>query len=458
MRRGAGRAGAVVIGGSIGGLLAARVLADHFERVTVIERDEVSGVAQRRGVPQGRHAHGILAAGRRVIDRLFPGISDRLIEHGALAGDVVRDVRWFLEGACLSRVTSGLDALLMSRPLLEAAVRARVRQLPNVRLLDDRAVTGLVSTPDRRRVIGVYVGDDLLEADLVIDATGRGSRSPQWLRSLGYDAPTEERIEIGLSYTTRWFHRAPGDLNGDLAAVIPPSPDRKRGGVMLAQEDNRWIVTLLAHFEGGAPTGIDGFIEYAATLAAPDIHHVIRRAEAVGEPAVAQFPSSVWRRYDRLGRFPEGYLVFGDAISSFNPRYGQGMSVAALQAMELHRTLEEPSVNLAPHFLERAAKVIEIPWAIAAGNDLRMQETLGRRPLKTRLLNWYMARLQRAAHRDPAVSLAFHQVANLLATPQSLLRPGVAMRVLHGNLSRSWELGRLTAGSTNRPARASNVA
>jgi hypothetical protein len=134
------------------------------------------------------------------------------------------------------------------------------------------------------------------------------------------------------------------------------------------------------------------------------------------------------------------------------------MSVAALQAMELQHTLAESPDDLAARFFERASKVIAIPWAIAAGNDLRMQETNGQRSLKTRFLNWYMARLQRAAHRDASVALAFHHVANLLATPPSLLHPRTVCRVFYGNVARSLELGRLAAGSASRPARASNAA
>ena len=166
---------AIVIGGSMAGLLAARALADYFQEVTVLERDNLPATAAlRRGVPQGGHAHGILASGRRVLDAFFPGISTQLIERGARSGDIGRDARWFLEGASLSRCASGLDALLVSRPLLELAVRNRVRELRNVRLVENCAVDELVSTPDNRRVSGVKAGGEFLRADLVIDAEAEG--------------------------------------------------------------------------------------------------------------------------------------------------------------------------------------------------------------------------------------------------------------------------------------------
>ncbi len=422
---------AVVIGGSMGGLLAARVLADFFPEVTVLERDEPSVFSEpRRGVPQGRHAHGLLASGRRVLDQLFPGLSAELLAHGAVQGDLVREARWFLGGGYLCRPPSGLDALLMSRPMVETAVRDRVRQLPNVRLVDDCTARMLATAPDHRRVVGVRTDSTVLPAGLVIDATGRGSRSPQWLEAIGYQAPSEEHIEIGLGCTTRFFRRCRGDLGGDLAAVIPPNPARRRGGVMLAQEADRWIVTLFAHFGNYPPADLPGFIDYASTLSAPDIYEVVRTAEPLGEAATTRFPASIWRRYDALRRFPEGYLVFGDAISSFNPRYGQGMSVAALQAEQLREALTNPLPTLAASFFSRTARVIATPWTIAATNDLRLQEAQGRRSLRSRVLHWYMARIQRAAHRDPEVALAFHRVANLLAVPASLMHPHIALRVL----------------------------
>jgi 2-polyprenyl-6-methoxyphenol hydroxylase-like FAD-dependent oxidoreductase len=433
-----GRRHALVIGGSMAGLLAARALADHFQEVIVVEQDAFPPIVEhRRGVPQSRHTHGLLASGRQVLDRLFPGIYDELIEAGALPGDPVRDGRWFNEGACLYRCDSGLDGLLMSRPFLESMVRRRLLALPNVRSRENCRVEGLAASADQARITGIRAGGEVLEADLVVDATGRGSPSPRWLQALGYAAPEEDRVEVALSYTTRWFRRRPQDLDGDLVVVIPPTPEGKRGGVMLAQEGARWSVTLIGHFGISAPPELPGFIDFARSLHAPYIYEVIQRAEPLGEAAIARFPASVRRRYERLQRFPEGYLVFGDAISSFNPIYGQGMSVAALQATELAATLAEGGGELARRFFARAAKVVDIPWSIAAGNDLRIPEAVGPRTPAIRFINWYMARLHKAGHHDPLVSVAFHRVANLLAPPPSVMHPRIAWRVLWGNLRRT---------------------
>ncbi len=426
---------AIVMGGSLAGLLAARVLADSYQRVTIVERDAlVPSIECRRGVPQGRHSHGLLAGGRAALEKLFPGISGQLLAAGAVPGDIIGEGRWFLEGSYHCRFSSGLIGLCMSRPFLEGMVRERVRQLPNVDFRDNQEIRGLLTSPAKSRVVGVELGRETLSALLVVDASGRGSHTPRWLEEMGYPKPVEERVEVALAYTTRSFRRQREDMGGDVAIVIPPTPAGKRGGVMLAQEAGRWTVTLISHFGAAAPADLNGFLQFSRSLPAPDIYEGIRCAEPLGEAAVLRFPASVRRRYEKLNRFPAGYLVMGDAMSSFNPIYGQGMTVAALEAVELQGALAQGKTDLARRFFTRAAKVVDIPWSIAAGNDLRMPEATGRRTLLVKALNAYLSKLHRAAHHDPAVVLAFHKVGNLLAPPPAVLDPRIAWRVLWRNL------------------------
>jgi 2-polyprenyl-6-methoxyphenol hydroxylase-like FAD-dependent oxidoreductase len=429
------RGRAVAIGGSMAGLLAARVLADHYQSVDLIDRDTLpSSIENRRGVPQGRHTHGLLAGGREALEKLFPGISEQLVTAGAVAGDIIGESRWFMEGGCHCRFSSGLVGLMMSRPLLEGFVRERVRALPNVRFFDNEEVSGIVPSPDKARIQGVLLKGGPLAADLVVDASGRGSKSPRWLAAMDYPQPPEEHVTVGISYTTRLFRRLPDEFSRDAVVIIPSTVSGKRGGAVLAQEGSRWTVTLFSHFGEAAPAHLEGYIEFARTLPAPYIYELVRRAEPLGEAAVQRFPASIRRRYEKLDRFPEGYLVMGDAISSFNPIYGQGMTAAALQAIELQAALAEGTECLARRFFARASKVIDIPWSMAVGNDLRMPETVGPRTFGVKVVNAYLAKLHRAAHRNPAVTLAFHRVANLLAPPASLMHPRIAGRVLWANL------------------------
>lgn len=315
-------------------------------------------------------------------------------------------------------------------------MRRRLLALPNIDMRQNFQVEGIVSSADQRRVTGVKGAGTELAADLVVDTAGRGARSPHWLESMGFPKAEEERVQVDLAYTTRLFRRDRSHLNGDAAVVIPPTPEGKRGGVMLAQEGERWTVTLIGYSGQVAPTEMKGFIEYARTLPGPYVHEVVRESEPIGEPASARFPASVRRRYEKLARFPEGFLVFGDAISSFNPIYGQGMSVAALEAVELGAALQEGASDLARRFFRKASKVVDMPWAISVGNDLRMPETVGPRNAGVNLINWYMTKLHKAAHSDPVPAMAFFKVANLLAPPPSVMRPAVLMRVVKGNLAR----------------------
>lgn len=430
----AAREHAIVLGASLAGLLAARVLADRYRQVTIVERDGLpDGVAQRRGVPQGQHTHGLLAAGSRALDRLFPGFTDEMVRCGGLPGDIVRDVRWVFEGAPLARPDSGMDGLMASRPLLEAGVRARTLALPNVVARSGCQATALVATPHRDRVVGVTLNTgETLAADLVVDATGRGSRAPEWLEALGYERPREDKVEVGLGYTTRHFRRHPSHLDGDHGVVIPPTPDGKRGGVMIAQEDDRWTVTLMAHFVAPAASDLEGFAWFASRLPSPDILAVVSRAEPIGGATTARFPASVRRRYERMPHVPDDFVVTGDAICSFNPIYGQGMSVAALEAEALGATLDQGDARIGPRFFAKAARIVDTPWMTAAGNDLRMPEAVGPRSAVNTIVNAYMARLHRTAQTDADLTVRFMRVTNLLAPPTTLFAPATVWRVLRG--------------------------
>src|SRR5215217_7459842 len=276
---------AVVIGASMGGLLAARVLADRYEEVTVLEPDTFPPAGQaRKGVPQGRHAHGLLARGREILEELFPGLTQELLDQGALRGDVTWDVRWGLDGGMHRRVRSGMEGLLATRPLLEAQVRARLLALPNVRAIEGCDVSGLVMSEDNARVTGVRVrrqgtdgAEETIAADLVVDAGGRGSRTPAWLEALGYAPPEEEQVKIGVGYASRFYRRSPEDFGGALGFFAGPAPDarQKRGGIALAQEGDRWLVTLAGYFGDDATPDAGSFLAYAKSFWTSAIYDVI---------------------------------------------------------------------------------------------------------------------------------------------------------------------------------------
>jgi 2-polyprenyl-6-methoxyphenol hydroxylase-like FAD-dependent oxidoreductase len=419
------------------GLLAARVLSDHFKNVIVLERDDLSNEgSHRRGVPHDKHAHALLAGGQRILEQLFPGITAQLISGGAVPADSLNEGTWFFEGGPLYKTPSGTTGVMMSRPFLESVVRMRVNSIDRIQVLGNRSVRRLVSSDDGERVTGVVTEDEFLEADLVVDATGRATRSKDWLESLAYEPAAETEVEVDLFYTTRLFRLRPDWQPDNKFVVIAPTPYGKRGGVMAMQESGDWIVTLFGHFGHAAPGDLAGYTEYARSLPSPLIYEAICHAEPAGKPNTFRFAASRRRRYEKLRRFPNGFLVFGDAICSFNPIYGQGMSVAALQAKALHEALVSGRANIAKRFFKRAAKVIDNPWNIAVGGDLRIPETIGPRSFGVDIVNWYIANVHKLAHSDPRAALAFTRVSQLLDAPTALMRPAIMARVLLSALRR----------------------
>jgi 2-polyprenyl-6-methoxyphenol hydroxylase-like FAD-dependent oxidoreductase len=428
---------AVVIGGSMAGLLAARGLADHYRRVTILERDPLpEGVEPRKGVPQGCHTHGLLASGLQVLEQFFAAIKDELVARGSLVGDVVRDSLWHVQGDFHVRPASGLIGTTQSRPLLESVVRGRVAALPNVTVRDQVSVERLLPDSFKSRILGLQITDrrencgESLAADLVVDASGRASRSPQWLADLGYAPPREERIEVQIAYATQLFRRKPGDFDDVMAVVLTQLPPSKRFGVALGIEGDQWSVTLGGMFDDVPPKDDAGFRDFAAGLPSPLIHQFLQTAEPVSEIQLYKYPASLRRRYEHLRRFPEGLLVLGDALCSFNPIYGQGMSTAALESVLLSQCLAQGEAGLARRFFRGAARIVDVPWQTAATADFQYPQVRGQRPLLAGAINGYQALVHRAAHSDPVVALAFHRVANLLDQPASLFRPSILARVL----------------------------
>jgi len=452
---------AIVIGASMGGLLAARALADVFPLVTVVERDSFPDPdIPRKGVPQGHHAHGLLSRGRRVIEDFFPGWTEGVIEAGGISVDVVRDVAWFGHGVALKHVPSDLEGLLASRPVLEGHVRRRLLALPGVRAIQNGAVQGLVTNENRSAVTGVRVrmghGQDggqehIITADLVVDASGRGSLTPAWLEALGYERPQEERIDVGIGYTTRLYRRHAGELGGKVAVVVAGNEPNWRNGAILFQTEDCWIVSIGGYFGDNAPDNAQMFAAYAGSFPTSEIPDIVAHAKPLGDFVTYRYPANVRRRYERLARFPKNFLVFGDAISNFNPIYGQGMTVAAQQAIALRDTLREARTDYAQGFFDAAAGIVDVPWDIAVGNDLRHPRVSGARPAKVRFINWYIGKLYRAAQHDGDLATAFLRVANLEVPPETLLDPAIVARVIRGNLRRhgrgAAQVTRLGAGA-----------
>ncbi|GAA3381608.1 FAD-dependent oxidoreductase [Cryptosporangium minutisporangium] len=428
---------ALVLGGSIAGLLAARVLAEHYTSVTIVERDRLpSSADHRQGVPHGQHVHGMLPGGLEIIENLLPGFADQMTSAGALTGDILGNARWYLNGRPLRRAVTGLTALSASRPLIEATLRGRVRALPNVTVRDGLDITGLCTSAGGDRITGATVTDRAdgkawaLSAGLVVDATGRGSRTPRWLADLGYAPPPSDRVGIDLAYTSCVFTAADEFFDGDIVIVTARFPGQRTSSVMQRLEGGRVLLTLAGVLGERPPSTLDGFAAYARTLATPDTAEMLRVAEPIGAPATFRFPTYERHRYELLDRFPAGLLVAGDAACAFNPVYGQGMAVAAMEAAalseELHRGGEPDRVR----YFAAVGRALEAPWRLAVGADLALPEVTGPSLPDSPLTGEYLGRLQLAATEDAELATALIRVMGLVDPPPMLLRPDVVERVM----------------------------
>jgi len=436
---------AVVLGASMGGLLAARVLADFYETVTVVERDVLPETsANRRGVPQGRHVHLLLGRGSQVLDELFPGFLDELVAAGAPSFDGDMSKLYLSNGGHLfprSGRAKDIPFFLPSRPLLESHVRRRVRAVANVTVLDGHDVVELTSTPPRDRVTGALVrerpdgSERVLGADLVVDAMGRGARTPAFLEGLGYGRPAEDQLGMRLAYSSQLLRIPPGMLN-ELMVIIGPVPGRPTGMALFGNENNTWMFSVIGMVGREPPDELAEMLAFVEDFAPAHVLAAIRAGEPLAEVARYRMPSSQWRRYDKMRRFPAGLLVFGDAICSFNPVYGQGMTVAALEALALQRCLRRGEDGLARRHFQATAKAVGVAWQMATGADLSLPEVEGPRPLPVRIANNYVDRVLAAAESDIVVAEQFARVIAFLDPPTSLFHPALIARVATTNLRR----------------------
>lgn len=429
---------AVVIGASIAGLLAAAALREAFPRVTLLDRDDLPAEpGPRRGVPQTRHLHALQARGVRALDELLPGLHDELVAAGGVPADMQGDIHWYLDDYLLKPARTGLEGIGISRPQLEWVIRSRVAALPGVTITDATDAVRLATAGDR--VTGVTVraartkdaAEETIAADLVVDAAGRGSRTPVWLAELGRTAPRTTRLRAGVSYVTRMYSRDEKQLDGRFGSLLTPYPGRPFGGAVLRQEGDRWVVLLAGMVGTEPPLDEDAMIAFAEKFACQDIAAVMRESVPLTEPLKYTHPESTRYHYESLAERLDGLLVVGDAYCSLNPIYGQGITVAALEALILRRLLGagDGEGGLVRGYFKSAGKLVDEAWETSAASDLRFPEVEGKRRPGAALINAYGEKFRAAASVDPALGETFLRVANMADKPAKLLAPGTVLRV-----------------------------
>ena len=442
---------AVVIGGSMAGLCTARILSDHFDTVTVLDRDTCpDGAFERAGVPQSRHVHALLVRGRQELNRLFPGFDALMLERGAHEIDFGSDFATLRSWGWERCHPTGMITLFASRNLIEATVRELFHKLPNVDLREQTSVTGLgMTATGRPRIDTVYVvpraaGEPTsIQADLVVDASGRASKAPDWLQELGITPPHENIVNAHTGYSSRWY-QAPDQLPKEwwwkgiwLDLKLPEQP---LAGVLFPVEHNRWIVTLAGVSKHYPPKDEDEFTAALSQLRSPVLADAVRVAKPISSVYAYRKMANRFRRYEKWTARVDGFIAVGDSTCAFNPVYGQGMTTGTLSAGTLDECLKKygpTHSELSRHFFKAQARVQADPWGLATGADFSLPETEGDRPRGARIVGPYMNALFMAAIEDMTLRRHVGEVLQMLKPPSSFFTPAVMGRIAKG-VFRRW--------------------
>ncbi len=437
---------AIVIGGSIAGMLTARVLADFAAQVTIIERDILpTEPARRKGTPQGAQFHSLHQTGAEIVRELFPDLPFDMETSGLIPADIGADIHAFMYGGWLPKVHVGSNIFWCDRPHFEWALRQRVAALPNVKLSGGVSVTELVYDAAEKRMSGVKVKDSegrrIISADLIIDASGRGSRLPQWLKSLGFTPPEQSELRINMGDVTATFQLPPAAVPTWKAMLIGtiPGQNNKLGGAHLLP-NNQLRVLLAGVFGDHPPTDEAEFIAFSRQLAQPDLYKLLQQATLISPIRGHKLPSNQWRHYEKVRDLPAGLFVLGDSVCSFNPGYGQGMTIAAMHVAAMRaefgrlQARNQPFANR--RFQKAAAKISQTAWMNATTEDLRYPEAIGDRPLPVRFMQGYLSKLMATAHGNADVTKRFYEVMTLRRSLVAMFYPDVLWAMARHSVQR----------------------
>ncbi|WP_318503313.1 NAD(P)/FAD-dependent oxidoreductase [Bacillus sp. T3] len=439
---------AIIIGGGISGKLAARVMSDFFMEIVILERDpEPDGPFPRKGARQGEHLHALLHAGENGLEELFPGITGKFHQSGALKINSTKDLAWFHHGVWKLRFDGGYSTTLQTRPHLEWHIEQYIKAIPNVSIFYNQSVGNYLYNKEQNRITGVQVKETTnttknFTADLIVDASGAGSFSTGWLKELGITIP-HHKVEIGLSYVSQLFH-LPDNVSRDwkIKLLYPTPPHEKIGGTISKVEGERYIVTIMGYqheiYEKEVLENDNGFLALTRRLPKLDIYHEIKDGTPLSKPSIYRVPFILWKRFDKLKELPDGLLLIGDTVCRIDPVFGQGMSLAVLEALTLQKLLREsnnPLQKTISIFHKNVSKIISPIWNMVVTEDFRYHSISGKKPLGLRLQQWYAKNIFLLSAKDETVLNAFIKVMNLVKPITILMQPKILLKVIAKSFS-----------------------
>jgi flavin-dependent dehydrogenase len=435
---------AIIIGGSIAGMISAQVLSKYFDTVTIIEKDRIESLETRNGTPQANHIHTLLVRGKKVFAEIFPEFEKDMMESGALNLDFIFDGQYFVDGYWTPRFTSGLDSYFSSRILLEFTIRKQIRKNNKIKFMQGMFVTGLVS--ENKRIMGVktktgtdFSSEEILHGDIIVDASGRNSNTPEWLQDIGYSKPEETHVESNIGYATRCYKipKEFKDLRQFIVILNHPPVQPKMGGI-LPIEEGKWKVTMYSIGRDMPSTSETEFLEFAKTLADSKVYDMIKNAEPESEIHGYRVKGSRLIHYEKSKPWPENFIVIGDAVCTFNPFYGQGMTVAALGGQLLDKFFKKNLdkmqlgyANLAAEFQKELYKKNLYPWLLATGEDFRWPTTKGQRPnLLVRVIQRYADSILYLSPHSKLAAKSFQEMMQMVRSPLILFHPTIMLQLI----------------------------
>ncbi|TPV42239.1 FAD-dependent oxidoreductase [Bacillus dicomae] len=431
---------AIVIGGSMAGKLAAKALSSAFKEVIILEAGERwDGKASRKRVPQSNHPHVLLKGGEKAIEELFPNITNELIEAGSIVNNFTRDLKWHQFGLWKQPFIGEVHMIQQSRPMLESHIQKRIERVSNITTKYETLVEALLVDEKRYKVCGVkarYLDTGLYEefhADIVVDASGFGSKGIEWLREYDIEVQ-EEKVRIDLFYATRMFKLKENEKLDCCNMMMSPSfPESPYGVLIQTIEDNRYFVTFSGYADEKAPQTDDEFYNFAENLSIRNVTDFLNSAEAITDIKIYKIPFQVRRRFDLVTNMPEGLLVVGDAHCRFDPVFGQGVSVAAMEAHQLQLLLQRSKKldkAFIQQFYKKTANIIQTPWEMTTTEISRHPQLKRKLTIKQKFQLWYTKQIYQLSATDSDVYIRLVKVMNLIRSPFHLFHPKVLLAVL----------------------------
>lgn len=431
----------IVIGGSFAGLIASRILSDFFGNVILIEKDFFPvSLEGRKGTPQANHIHILLAKGKQILMDYFPNLEKKLLENGANKIDFLEDGKFLLATGWAKRFNSGITTFTCTRNLLEKTLRDEIKIIPNIEIIQGTQVTGLISDPSNTRVLGVRCTTSdkkfELKADLIVDASGRKTNTPNWLEEIGYKKPEELRVDSYVGYATRKY-LPPKDFHKKwrMLVILNQPPNNPRAGLIYPIEKNQWLVGLSGIGKNYPPTDEKGFLEFTKKLANSEIYEILKNSKPISDIYGYRIEGSRQYQYEKLNSWPENFIVLGDAVSIFNPFYGQGITSAALGAQTLHKLLPKFKQNslqgFSKTFQKELAKKTSLPWILGTSEDFRWPTTMGKKPSSlTRFIQNYAEKVMLLGPKSNLATKTFLEMMHMVKSPIVLFHPLIFLKLL----------------------------